>query len=87
MYQINFTKQAYKQFSKLPKKLQKLCQKSIDKLSLYPKAGEPLRGKLKGFFKLRFSRYRIVYQIKHKTLTIIIFEIRHRKDIYRKFKF
>ncbi len=87
MYQVKFTKLANKQFQKLPKQLQTLCQKSIDKLAQYPQAGEPLRGQLKGFYKLRFSKYRVVYQLLHQRITIVIFEIRHRKEIYKKFRF
>ncbi|MBU1256845.1 type II toxin-antitoxin system RelE/ParE family toxin [Patescibacteria group bacterium] len=87
MYQVKFTKLAEKQFLKLPKKFQKLCRKSINKLIQYPKVGEPLKGELKGFYKLRFSRYRIVYQLLHQSITIVIFKIRHRKDIYKKFRF
>lgn len=87
MYQVKFTRLAEKQFKKLPLKFQKLCQKSIDKLAQYPKVGEPLRGELKGFYKLRFSRYRIIYQLLHHSITIVIFEIRHRKEIYKKFRF
>ena len=74
MYQVRFTKLAEKQFFKLPKHLQRLCQKTIEKLAQYPKAGEPLRGELKGFYKLRFSKYRIVYQLLHQRITIVIFE-------------
>jgi len=87
MYQVKFTKLAEKQFLKLPKKLQRLCQKTINKLAQYPKVGEPLIGELKGFYKLRFSRYRIIYQLLQQSITIVIFEIRHRKDIYKKFRF
>jgi len=87
MFKVVFTKLAHKQFSKLPQNLKLLATKSINKLSTHPKIGKPLRGKLKGFYKLRFSRYRIIYQIKHKILTIIIFEIGHRKDVYKKFNY
>jgi len=82
-YSISFTKTAARYFKKLDKRYQSAVSKALDRLQLYPKIGQPLKGKLKGFWKLRFSRYRIVYQIVHKRLLIIIFDIRHRKDIYR----
>ncbi len=43
--------------------------------------GVPLRGTLKGYWKLRVGDYRIVYKIEKSTL--IILGIRHRKDIYK----
>ena len=43
--------------------------------------GIPLRGTLKGYWKLRVGNYRIVYKIEKST--IIILGIRHRKDIYK----
>ena len=43
--------------------------------------GVPLRGTLKGYWKLRVGDYRIVYKIEKST--IIILGIRHRKDIYK----
>jgi mRNA interferase RelE/StbE len=86
MYQIKFTRLAHQHFLRLPLQSQKLCQKSLDKLSIYPHAGEALKGELKNYYKLRFSQYRIIYQLFHQTITIVVFEIRHRKDIYKKFK-
>jgi len=43
--------------------------------------GIPLRGTLKGYWKLRVGNYRIVYKIEKST--IIVLGIRHRKDIYK----
>lgn len=43
--------------------------------------GKPLRGTLKGYWKLRVENYRIVF--KPEGNEIIILGIRHRKDIYK----
>ncbi|KKQ32817.1 MAG: Toxin of the RelE-RelB toxin-antitoxin system [candidate division TM6 bacterium GW2011_GWF2_37_49] len=42
--------------------------------------GKPLRYSLKGLRRLRVGDYRVVYQIKNKS--VIILAIKHRKDIY-----
>ena len=45
------------------------------------KYGEPLRGSLKGFRKLRTGDYRTVYKVIEDR--ILILGIRHRRDVYR----
>lgn len=45
------------------------------------KYGKPLRGSLKGYWKLRVGDYRIVYKI--EGVDIFIFGIIHRKEVYR----
>jgi mRNA interferase RelE/StbE len=36
-------------------------------------------------FRLRAGDYRIIYRVDHGVLTVIIFDIGHRRNIYRKF--
>jgi mRNA-degrading endonuclease RelE of RelBE toxin-antitoxin system len=42
--------------------------------------GKPLRYSLKGLRRLRVGDYRVMYQVKGKTVTIVA--IKHRKDVY-----
>lgn len=44
------------------------------------KFGEPLKGNLKGFKKLRVGDYKIVYKMRQEE--VLILGIGHRKDIY-----
>jgi len=61
-------------------------QKAIEtKLIVDPKKyGEPLKGNLKSFRKLRIGDSRIVYKVMDDE--ILILGIRHRKDVYRTVK-
>ncbi len=43
---------------------------------------EPLKGQLRGFYKLR-EGYRIAYEILRQEQVIIVHLIGHRRDIYR----
>jgi mRNA interferase RelE/StbE len=45
---------------------------------------EALTGDLTGLFKLRVGDYRVLYEILHEELLIIIHTIGHRREIYRK---
>lgn len=83
LYKIKLTKIAVKDLKKLDKKYQKVVGKAIDRLAENPKLGKPLKGKLKGVWRLRFSRYRILYEIQNKKLIVIVFEVKHRKEVYR----
>ena len=49
--------------------------------SLY---GKPLRGTLKGYWKLRVGDYRVVYGIDNND--IIVYAVCHRKKVYRLIK-
>ena len=42
--------------------------------------GEPLRHRLKGYWKLRVGDYRVVYQIIDQEVRVL--RIDHRKDVY-----
>ena len=42
--------------------------------------GEPLRHRLKGFWKLRVGDYRIIFRVSDQTVLIVA--IGHRKDVY-----
>ena len=47
---------------------------------------EPLKGDLAGLFKYREGDYRIVYEPLHEEKLIIVHEIGHRSEIYKKGK-
>jgi mRNA interferase RelE/StbE len=45
--------------------------------------GKPLTGKLKGLWRYRVGDYRIICQIRDETVTVLVLDIGHRKEIYR----
>lgn len=83
MYEVVLSKKARKSLKKLDKRYQQAVVKSLRKLAHNPKHGEPLKDELKGLWKLRFSRYRIIYQIIEFKLIIQVLDIKHRKDAYK----
>jgi mRNA interferase RelE/StbE len=44
----------------------------------------PLAGDLAGLFKLRVGDYRVVHEVLHDDLLIIVHFIGHRRDVYRR---
>jgi len=45
---------------------------------------EPYKGDLAGLYKFRVGDYRVIYQILHDEQTIVIHQVGHRGEIYRK---
>ena len=87
-YKIEFTPFAKKQLKKLGNNDIKIILKQIRKrLTNHPKnAGNYLRGELKGYLKLKFSKYRVVYSVHKEMVTVEIVACGLRKNIYEQFK-
>jgi mRNA interferase RelE/StbE len=47
-----------------------------------PRSGEPLKAELKGLWKYRVRRFRIVYAIDSKKRIVRLMAIGHRKHVY-----
>lgn len=45
---------------------------------------QALTGEFAGFYKLRVGDYRVVYEILHGEETIVVQEVGHRREIYRR---
>lgn len=82
-YKIYFRKSVEKDFAAMPKSdLKKILQR-IRMLSDDPRplGCEKLTGQNR--YRVRQGRYRIVYSIQDKELTVWVVKVGHRKDIYR----
>ncbi len=84
MYEVKFTATAKLHLSQLEKKYQSAAAKAIDRLAMNPKIGDALQGTLKGYWRLRFSSYRIIYTIRQSALVVIVFEVAHRREVYKR---
>jgi mRNA interferase RelE/StbE len=82
-YKIFFRKSVDKDFSAIPKRDLRKVLRRIEMLSKDPRPSgcEKLTGQER--FRVRQGRYRIVYSIQDKDLTVWIVKVGHRKDIYR----
>ena len=78
-YELVFSKEFDKDFSKLDKSNQAWVLKKIMALQNNPLVGKPLRFELKGFRSLRVGKYRIIYKINDK---ILLSTLKHRKSVY-----
>jgi mRNA interferase RelE/StbE len=82
-YNVYFRESVEKDFRTIPKEdLQKILHR-IDLIANEPRPSgcEKLTGQER--YRIRQGRYRIVYSIQDKVLTVWIVAVGHRKDIYR----
>lgn len=81
-YEPTYHEDVLEDVSDTPKNILKRIRKAIDeRLRAEPlKFGEPLRGPLHGFRKLRIGDYRVLYEVAKNGVRI--WAIIHRKQVY-----
>ena len=83
MYEIIFTNKAEREFKKLEKNIQERIISALERCRLRPEAHfERLVGD-KGY-KLRVGDYRVIADIIHDKIIILILKVGHRKNVYDK---
>ena len=88
MYKVEFTESAVKQLKKLDKQTVRVIKNWVIKNLVNtpdPRLhGKALKGNLKGIWRYGVGDYRLFASIEEEIITISIFEIGHRRDIYKK---
>ena len=87
MYKIELKPRAQKFIANQSKNFQKQLIKRIESLAVnpHPPNSKMLHSKEK-LYRLRSGSYRIIYQVKHEELLIIIATIGHRGNVYERLK-
>jgi mRNA interferase RelE/StbE len=86
MYKLAIKKSARKELDSLPDQIFLKVDKSIlslkeDSFPFPYTQAKKLRGEDK--YRLRVGDYRVVYSVDEDQKSIIIYRVRHRKDVYR----
>ncbi|GFR28394.1 hypothetical protein TNCT_165821 [Trichonephila clavata] len=70
----------------LPEEIRLDIEEAIEKeLKVNPnKAGKPLRGKLRGYRRLRFDNYRLIYRVNIPKRKVFLVTAGHRDNIYKR---
>jgi mRNA interferase RelE/StbE len=66
----------------LPPELKRSVKEALRGLSRTPTVGEPLRRELKGLWKYRVRRYRLVYAVEPRRRVVRILAVGPRVEIY-----
>ena len=87
MYEVIFTDSALKELKKLDKPVVRGIKNWVVKNlvdCVDPRIhGKPLKGNLKGVWRYRVGDYRLFADIQDDKLVIFLFEVAHRKEIYK----
>jgi len=86
MYEVVLSERAESYYRKLPSDIQRRINKAIDTLEVNPLTGsniKKLTGTLKGLYRYRLGRLRIIYQVVESELKVLVIEIGPRGDIYK----
>jgi len=88
MYKVKYTKTALKKLQKLDKPTAKILtewvKKNLEGTDDPRKLGKSLSGNRSNQWRYRKGNYRIIADIQDDEIIILILDIGHRKDIYRK---
>jgi len=82
MYDVILQPDAEKFLKKLDKFIQDRIIKKLKELKNNAVLGVPLTANLAGLWKLRIGDYRVIYQIIHTKLIVLVLRLGHRKNIY-----
>lgn len=87
MYEVIYSESVKKQLKKLDKQTARIIKNWIEKNlinTIDPRTkGKPLKGNLKGIWRYRVGDYRIFATIEDDRLVIFLFDIGHRKEVYK----
>ena len=86
MYRIRIIPAATRDLERLDKSIARRIAERINWLAAHLEDIRPeaLTGDLAGFYKFRVGDYRVVYEILSAESVIMIHQIEHRRDIYRR---
>jgi mRNA interferase RelE/StbE len=83
-YRIEFTPRADREFRALGRSTQVRLGRRIDSLAENPRPQgiKKLAGE-QDLYRFRVGDYRIIYQIREKSLLVLVVRVGHRADVYR----
>ena len=87
MFEIKYTDKFIKQLNKIDPNDKRLIvnwiNKNLDNTDNPYKTGKALVGNLKGLWRYRIGKYRVIVKIENQVLEIYLLRLGLRKDIYK----
>jgi mRNA interferase RelE/StbE len=79
-FEIVFSTRAIQYLQRVDKPVRIEILKKIQQITENPEVGKPLTNKLKGCYRIRIGKHRVIYTVDKKIINIT--KIGHRKDVY-----
>lgn len=87
MWSLEFNKNARKALGKIEKKqalrIVDFLENRVLQMQNPRELGKALSGDFKEYWRYRVGDYRIICKIEDETITILVVEIGHRREVYR----
>ena len=81
-YTARFSKAFLKKFQKLPRIVKLRITVSLREILVKPDSGIMLAGPLKGQWKARVGKYRVIYTIDEGQKLVVFYDVELRKKVY-----
>ncbi|HXZ26738.1 MAG TPA: type II toxin-antitoxin system RelE/ParE family toxin [Terriglobales bacterium] len=83
-YSIAFRPAALRSLESLPRPLQERIWTAIGALAdaPYPPGAKKLKGPER-YWRIRVGDYRVVYDVQHERLVVLVVRVGHRREVYR----
>lgn len=81
-YRARFSRIFLKKEERLPSEVKPRVVEAVRELLMNPHVGVPLVGPLKGLWRLRIGKYRVLYEINEKEKIVVLHDVDLRKRIY-----
>ncbi len=84
MYTIRLKPSAVRDMQRLPRSIQTRVARKIDALAKdpFPRGSAKLEA-LDDLRRIRVGNYRVIYQVRQKTLVVFVIRVKRRGDVYR----
>ena len=83
IYSIRIKASAAKALRKIDARDRGRLIAAINRLAHERSAGSALKGEFSGLRRLRVGNYRVIYEVIHDELTVLVVRISHRREAYR----
>lgn len=83
-YSLRIKASASKELSRVERSDRERIIDAIDQLREHPLVGVPLKGGMRGLRRIRVGDYRVLYEVQHDVLVILVIRVAHRRDAYRR---
>jgi mRNA interferase RelE/StbE len=81
-YKARFSRIFLKKEKRLPSDIKPRLVEVLREILVNPNAGVPLVGPLKGLWRVRIGKYRVLYEINEKEKTVVFHDVDLRKRVY-----
>jgi len=82
-YKARFSRIFLKKHGRLPSHVKPRVREALREILMNPHIGVPLVGPLKGLWRMRIGKYRVIYEINGEKETVVFHDVDLRKRIYK----